>query len=109
LGLPLTLPLALAPTLALTPTRTLTLTRWGSNIVHVDDGSTRASCLNPHSAEDLTLQVPTPTPTPAPAPTLSLSLPLPLPLPLPLLLLLQERATREFALAVTGAFAPALA
>ena len=69
--------------------------------MHVDDGSTRASCLNPHSAEDLTLQVPTP--TPAPALTLSL------PLPLPLLLLLQERVTREFALAVTGAFAPALA
>ena len=71
--------------------------------MHVDDGSTRASCLNPHSAEDLTLQVPTPTPAPAP------TLPLPLPLPLPLLLLLQERVTREFALAVTGAFTPALA
>jgi len=69
--------------------------------VHVDDGSTRASCLNPHSAEDLTLQVP----TPSPAPALTLSLPL----PLPLLLLLQERVTREFALAVTGAFTPALA
>ena len=29
---------------------------WGSNVVHVDDGSTRATCLNPHSAEDHALQ-----------------------------------------------------
>ena len=77
--------------------------------MHVDDGSTRASCLNPHSAEDLTLQVPTPAPAPAPTLLLPVPLPVPLPLPLPLLLLLQERVTREFALAVTGAFTPALA
>lgn len=29
---------------------------WGSNVVLLDDGSTRATCLNPHAAADHTLQ-----------------------------------------------------